>query len=248
MGTQTENSAVEYSFFERLRDAFASPARTFENVARHPRFLVPFFAALLLVAGFWGVVYLRLGAAGLAVAVVQYFRRGTLVSQDEIDFAMHFSGALLRAVLTGSAIALLAHLLIFAWVGVRIANLFFDAGLRLRVALSVTCYAYLAKTLARTILGIPMVLFGDIDGLNFGNLLPTNIAFFLEPKDVSRTLYTLLQSLDVVQFGYFSLLGIGFSRDADDPASPVVMGASLAVLWIGWNVFSAAFWDFLLKP
>jgi len=248
LDTVTENAPVQYSSFALARSVFVSPARTFEDIARHPRFFLPFFSILLLVAGFWGAVYLKLGPSGVAVAVMQCFRRGTLVSQDEIDFALHFSDTLVRIVLMGSAIAVLSHFLIVAWVGARIANLFFDVKLRLRVALSATCYAYLAKTLAQTILGIPMVLFGDVDGLNFGNLLPTNIAFFLDPKDVSRTIYTLLQSLDLVQIAYFTLLGIGFSRDADDPASPVVMGASLGMLWMGWNVFSAAFWDFLLKP
>jgi hypothetical protein len=102
-------------------------------------------------------------------------------------------------------------------------------------------------TIVQTALAIPLVLFGDIHGLNFGNLIPTNIAFFLEPTDVSRTLYALLQSLDPVQLWYFALLGIGFTADSDDPASPVLMAGGLAALWMGWNVLFAGFADFLLR-
>jgi hypothetical protein len=226
---------------------FVSPARTFENVTRHPRFFAPFLAILTLFAGFWGVVYLKLGLAGMAVGVVQYLRRGTLVSQDEIDFVLQFSRAVAPAVLIGGAITILLHLAVIAWIGARLADLFFGVRLRLRVALSVAGYAYLAKTLAHTILGIPMVLFGDVQRLNFGNLLPTNIAFFLDPKDISRILYVLLQSLDLVQLGYFTLLGIGLSTESDDPAAAGVMAASLAAVWIGWNVFVAAFTDVLVR-
>lgn len=248
MGTETESSPVPSWFLARVTGVFVSPARTFENAARHPQFFAPFLATLIWLGGFWGVVYLKLGMSGMAVAVVQYFRRGTLVTQGEIDFTLQFSRAVVPTVLIGGAGAILVHLLIIAWAGSRLADLFLGVRLKLHVAVSLACYAYLAKTVAQTVLGIPMVLFGDIDGLNFGNLLPTNIAFFLDPKDMSRMLYVLLQSLDLVQLWYFALLGIGLSTDSDDPASPAFMAVSLAALWIGWNVLLAAFTDLVLKP
>lgn len=230
----------------QVTGVFASPTRTFENAACHPRFFAPFLATLIFFGGFWGVVYVKLGLSGMAVAVVQYFRRGTLVTQDEIDFTLQFSRALAPAVLIGGAIAILVHLLIIAWAGARLADLFFGVRMRMRVAVSLACYAYLAKTIAQTVLSIPMVLFGDVKGLNFGNLLPTNVAFFLDPKDISRVLYVILQSLDFIQLWYFALLGIGLSTHSDDPSSRGAMGAILAVLWIGWNVFFAASTDFLM--
>lgn len=227
---------------------FASPSRTLQNVARHPRFFLPFLATLVLFAGLWGVVYARLGLAGMAVAVVQYLRHGTLVTQDEIDFTLQFSGGLVPVILIGGTIAIIGHLVIIALVGSRLADLFLGGRIRLRVALSLASFAYLAKTFAQTILNIPVVLFGGLDGLNFGNLLPTNIAFFLDPKDTSRILYAFLQSLDIVQLWYYTLLGIGFSTAADDPESSPVMAAVLAALWIAWNVLLAAFGDLMRVP
>lgn len=226
---------------------FASPALTLEDVERHPRFFSPFLATLTLFTGFWGVVYLRVGFSGIAVAVVQYFRRGTLVTQDEIDLVLQFSRALLPVVLIGGAVAILVHLLIIAWVGAGLADLILGVRVSLRAALSVACYADLARTIAQTALAIPLVLFGDVHGLNFGNLIPTNIAFFLDPRDVSRILYAILMSLDPVQLWYFALVGIGLSTDSDDPGSTVVMAGSLAALWIGWNVLFASFADILLR-
>jgi hypothetical protein len=246
LGTGAESSPVPSPFLARVTGVFASPTRTFESVARHPRFFAPFLATLIFLGGFWGVVYLKLGLSGMAVAVVQYFRRGTQVTQNEIEVTLQFSRALAPAVLVGGAIAILVHLLVIAWVGARVTDLFFGARVKLRVALSVACYAYLAKTIAQTTLGIPMVLFGDAKGLNFGNLVPTNIAFFLDPKDMSRTFYAFLQSLDFVQLWYFALLGIGLSRDSDDASGPVAIGVSLAALWIAWNVFFGTFKDFLM--
>jgi hypothetical protein len=106
------------SFFAVATGVFVSPARTFENAARYPRFFAPFFATLLWFAGFWGVVYLKLGSSGMAVAA-------------------------------------------YLW--------------------------------------------------------------------------------------YFTLLGVGMSTDSDDRAAPGVMAASLAALWVGWNVFFAAFRDVLMR-
>jgi hypothetical protein len=246
LGTETESSAIPSSFIARLTGVFTSPVRTFEDVLYYPRFFAPFSATVVLFAGFWGAVYLKLGLSGMAVAVVQYFRRGTLVRQDEIDFVLQFSHAVAPAVLIGGTITILAHLIIIAWVGARLADLFFSVRLRLRVAITMACYAYLAKTIALTVLGIPMLLYGDIKGLNFGNPLPTNVAFFLDPTEVSRILYAFLQSLDLLQWWYFALLGVGFSTPSDDRSSPVVLGVSLAVLWMGWNVFFAALRDVLL--
>ena len=247
LGAETENPPVPSSLLARAKGVFASPVLTFEDVRRHPRFFSPFLATLTLFAGFWGVVYLRVGLSGMAIAVMQYFRRGTLVTQREIDFALQFSGALPRMVLIGGAISILVHLLIVAWIGMRLVDMLLATRVRLRTALSLACYADLARTIAQIVLAIPLVLFGDIHGLNFGNLIPTNIAFFLDPGNVSRTLYALLQLLDPVQLWYFMLVGIGLSADSDDLASPVLIAGGFATLWMLWNVLFAALADFLLR-
>jgi hypothetical protein len=247
LGAQTEKPSDPSSFFTRVTGVFASPLLTLEDVARHPRFFSPFLTTLTLFAAFWGVVYQRVGMSGMAITVMQYFRRGTLVTQREIDFALQFPRALPPMVLIGGAVSILVHLLVITLVGARLADLIFSLKVRLRVALSVACYAYLARTIVQTALAIPLVLFGDIHGLNFGNLIPTNIAFFLEPEGVSRTLYTLLQSLDPVQLWYFTLFGIGITADSDDLASAAGMAGSLTVLWMTWNLLFAAFTDFLLR-
>jgi hypothetical protein len=247
LGAEIENPSVSSSFVARVVGVFVSPVRTFEDVARHPRFLSPFLATLTLFAGFWGVVYLRVGMLGMAIAVMQYFRRGTLVTQREIDFTLQFSRALPPMVLIGGAVSILVHLLIIAWVGARLADMILSLRVRLLVALSVACYANLAFTIVQTALAIPLVLFGDVHGLNFGNLIPTNIAFFLDPESVSRTLYAILQSLDPVQLWCFALFGIGITTDSDDAVSPVVLAACLAAMWMVWNVIFAAFADFMFR-
>lgn len=247
LGAEFENPSVPTSFLARVKGVFASPSHTFEDVAPHPRFFVPFLATLTLFAGFWGVVYLRVGMSGMGIAVVQHLRRGTLVTQHDIDFVLQFSRAVPPFVLIGGALSILLHLLVVAGVGTRLADMVFSLRVRLRVALSVACYAYLAFTIVQTALAIPLVLFGDVHELNFGNLIPTNIAFFLEPQDVSRSLYELLRSLDPVQLWYFALLGIGLSTDSDDAASPVVIAVCLALMWMVWNVLFAAFTDFLFR-
>ncbi|HKT10263.1 MAG TPA: hypothetical protein VJW77_00420 [Terriglobia bacterium] len=247
MGADTEIPSAVSSFLERVTGVFASPALTFENVRHHPRFFPPFLATLTLFAGFWGMVYLRVGLSGLAIAVVQYFRRGTLVTQREIDFALQFSRALPRLVLIGGVVSILVHLLIVALVGIRLTDMILGNRVKVRMALSVACYADLARTVVQTALAIPLLLFGDIHGLNFGNFIPTNIAFFLDPGSVSRSLYVLLQSLDPVQLWYFMLVGVGLTTDPDDMASPVMIAGGFAALWLAWNVLFAAFADFLLR-
>lgn len=245
--TETLVSPGPASFLTQVAGVFASPSRTFESITRSPRFFAPFFATLLVIAGFWGVVYLRLGLSGMAVAVMQDLRRGTLVGQDETDFALHFLGNLATLVVIAGLIAILLHLLVIAWAGARISDLLLGGRMRFRVAFSVTCYAYFAKTLAQTVFGLPMIFFGDVNGLNFGNLIPTNIAFFLDPKDTSRMLYALLESLDILQAWYFILLGIGMSRRSDDKAGPWVMAAGLGGFWIVVSLLFAAIRDLLLK-
>jgi hypothetical protein len=235
------------SFLARAIGVFASPLRAFENITCHPQFFAPFFATLVVIAGFWGVVYVKMGLSGMAIAVVQDLRRGTLVGQDELEVALHFFGNLAPLILIVSLFAILLHLLIFAWAGARLAELFFGGRMRFAAAISAVTYAYFAKTVAQTIFAMPMILFGDVNGLNFGNLLPTNIAFFLDPKDTSRLLYAFLQSLDIIQVWYFILLGVGFSRRTEDRAAPGVMAAGLGVFWVVLSLLFAAIRDVLLK-
>jgi len=236
------------SSFARVAGTFASPVQTSRNIIRHPRFAAPFLAIWLLFAGFWAIVYAKWGLPGMAVAVAQFVRHEALVTQDEIDFTLQISRALVPMILIGGTLAILVHLFIVAWIGTRMVGILLGLKLRLRAALSLACYAYLARTIAQTLFSIPVVLFGDLSGLNFGNLVPTNIAFFLDPKGGSRILYAFLQSLDVIQLSYFILLGIGFSADADDQQAPPVLAVCWAALLIGGNVLLAACGELMHAP
>ncbi len=251
-GTQRASQAVTdrlpppRSFFAKVAGLFVSPSRTFQSIALGPQFAAPFIAVWVLFAGFWAVVYAKWGLPGMAVAVVQFFRHGTEVRPDEIEFALQFSRALAPAILIGGTVAILVHLFIVSWIGSRLADLFWGIRPPFRTGLTLACYAYLARSIAQTLLGAGMLLFGGLDGLNFGNLVPTNVAFFLDPG--SRILYAFLQSLDVVQLWYFTLLAIGFSTLADERKEAPIMGAGFAALWIVWNVFLAAFGEVLHAP
>ena len=56
------------------------------------------------------------------------------------------------------------------------------------------------------------MLTGDKSSLDINNLVGTNVAAYVDRSSVSKGIYSLLGSLDVLSFALMGLLAYGFSK------------------------------------
>lgn len=60
--------------------------------------------------------------------------------------------------------------------------------------------------------GLILLLASDRAELNIQNLIPFNPAAFMDAAKVSKPLYSLASSIDLLSFGQIALIGFGYSK------------------------------------
>ena len=101
-------------------------------------------------------------------------------------------------------------LLIVAATGLFIVNVIFGASVDFKPCFAVVCYANLVLLLS-VVLGLVIVLFGDIEQFNVENPVPSTVGFFLNQRETSKPLYVLASSFDVFRIWFIILTSMGLS-------------------------------------
>jgi len=222
------------SFPERLMGIFISPGETLADVARKPDFLAPL---ILLVLGAIAVTETMLWKIGLERIVrmsIEQSGRASSMSPEQMDQAVS-QGVKFGAIFTHivEVVGVPIVLLIIAGVGLLIVNLIFGARMKFKTVFSLTCYANLVSLLG-VLMSVAVILFGDPDHFNAQNPVPGNIGFFLNPREVSKPLYSLASSADIFTIWFLILIAIGLSEGTGRKVKPSSIFLVYAGSWVLW--------------
>jgi hypothetical protein len=222
------------SFPERLMGIFISPGETLADVARKPDFLAPL---ILLVLGAIAVTETMLWKIGMERIVrmsIEQSSRASSMSPEQMDQAVH-QGARIGGILAhvGGVVGPPIGLLIIAGLGLLIVNLILGAQAKFKTVFSLICYADLV-TLLGALMAVAVILFGDPDHFNAQNPVPANVGFFLNPREVSKPLYSLASSADIFTIWFLILIGIGLSEGTGRKVKPLSIFLVFAGFWVVW--------------
>jgi hypothetical protein len=222
------------SFPERLLGVFISPAETFADVARKPSFVAPLIAAVLGAIAVTETMLWKIGMERIVRTSIEQSSRASSMSPEQIDQAVA-QGAKYGAIFTHIAEILRApiFLLIIAGLGLLIVNLIFGAGMKFKTVFSLICYANLVSLLG-VLMSVAVILFGDPDHFNAQNPVPGNIGFFLNPREVSKPLYSLASSADIFTIWFLILAAVGLSQGTGRKVKPLPIFLAYAGLWVVW--------------
>jgi hypothetical protein len=222
------------SFPQRLLGVFISPGETFEDVARKPGFWAPLIA---IVLGALAVIETMLWKIGLERIVRMQLEQGgqaSRMSPDQIDQAVRM-GVRIGGITThvfgilGPPIVLL----IIAGLGLLILNPILGAQAKFKTVFSLVCYADLISLLG-SLMAVAMILFGDPEQFNAENPVPSNVGFFLNPHEVSKPLYSLASSADILTIWLLILLGVGLSKATGGKVKPLPIFLLYVGIWLVW--------------
>ena len=83
-------------------------------------------------------------------------------------------------------------------------------------------------------MAVAVILFGDPDHFNAQNPVPANVGFFLNPREVSKPLYSLASSADIFTIWLLILMAVGLAEGTGRKVKPLSIFLVYAGFWVIW--------------
>jgi hypothetical protein len=218
----------------RLTGVFFEPKKTFEDVGRRPRWLIPMLLIILATVAFTFMFGQQIG--------FDRFMRHEMETNTKMQERMaqappgqrEQSMAIASKIAAGSAyggaiigipvVFLISAALIL--VGCSIAS----AGLKFKQIFAIVCYAGL-PIIIKHILAIVVMFLKNPDDYNLRNPLAFNPAAFLDPLTTSKFVYTIGTAVDLFTIWSMILTAVGLSAVAGKRLS---FGGALVIVIVPW--------------
>ncbi|MGA2610022.1 MAG: YIP1 family protein [Terriglobia bacterium] len=222
------------SFPERLMGIFISPVETLADVARKPDFVAPLILGVLGAIAVTETMLWKIGMERIIRTSIEQSGRASSMSPEQMDQAVH-QGARIGGILAhlGGIVVPPIALLILAGLGLLIVNLILGGQTKFKTVFSLICYANLVSLLG-SLMAVAVILFGDPDHFNAQNPVPANVGFFLNPREVSKPLYSLASSADIFTIWLLILMAVGLAEGTGRKVKPLSIFLVYAGFWVIW--------------
>jgi len=226
-GTPTQPSR---SFLSRWIGIYISPSETFREIVQSPGFIPPLVVSIISALAITEAMLVKIGMEGIIRNSIE--QSGRPMTAEQIQQAVEQGGPVGMVMMhVGALLGPPIFLLIVAALGLGFVNGLFGGKMTFRESFAISCYANLVTVLG-VLLALPMIFFGDAERFNPNNPGPSNLGFFLNPLETSRTVMAFTSSLDIFSFWLIALLGIGYSAATGGKTSAFSIGAIFFAIWL----------------
>jgi Yip1-like protein len=233
------------SFLARFAGVFYAPGETFNDIARSPNFLAPLITMTVLSIALTETMLAKIGMARIIRQTLEQSGQAEKMSADQLQQAIG-RGAQIAAIFAhiGGVLGAPVSVLLIAAVGLLFTNAFFGAEVRFKTSLAIASYANLVNALG-IVMGLAMIFLSDPERFNAQVPVPTNAAYFLDPSSVSKVLFAVAKSFDILTFWFMILLGISYSEATGRKVKALTMFLCFFGIWlvlflgrVGWALLS----------
>ena len=220
------------SLLARFTGVFYAPGETFNDIVRSPDFLAPLVTMTDLSIALTDSMLARIGMALMIRQTLEQSGQAEKMSAEQMQQAID-RGAQIGGIIAHVAgvLGVPIFILLVAAVGLLFTNAFFGAEVRFKTSLAVASYANLISALG-IVMGMAMIFLSDPEHFNAQVPVPTNAAYFLDPRDVSKVLFAVAKSFDIFTFWLMILLGIGYSEATGRKVKVLTMFLCFFGIWM----------------
>src|SRR6266571_2866736 len=220
------------SLLARFTGVFYAPGETFNDIVRSPDFLAPLVTMTVLSIALTESMLARIGMARMIRQTLEQSGQAEKMSAEQMQQAID-RGAQIGGIIAHVAgvLGVPIFILLVAAVGLLFTNAFFGAEVRFKTSLAVASYANLISALG-IVMGMAMIFLSDPEHFNAQVPVPTNAAYFLDPRDVSKVLLAVAKSFDILTFWFMILLGIGYAEATGRKVKALTMFLCFFGIWV----------------
>jgi hypothetical protein len=221
---------------ERVVDTFVAPSKTFTDLRRSSKWLVPAVLLILSTIAMVWVADIKIGFQKIVdnqmVLQPKAAERLDKLSPEDRARQMETIVKFNRIVSYCSPVIVLVFLIIVASVLLATFNFGLGTELTFNQCVAVTMYTSLTAII-KALLAILVIFMGVTESFTFQNPIASNLGGLVDPS--SHFLYSLLTSIDIFTIWTLLLAGIAFSC-----LTRVKRGTCMAVVFGWWVVFILA--------
>lgn len=230
---QTEPVPQGMGEASRIAGIFFEPAKTFQDIAARPTFLVPMLLIILFGIGYMTQVGQRIGWRQIALQQAEQRSQFQQAPPEQREAQIAISEKVFKVVqFAGPLIFVPIFNLIIAAALLGIVAGIMSAPLKFKQVFAITCWAGLPGIIV-SLLGIVVVYMKNPADFNFNNPLAFNPGAFMDPQTSSKFIYSLATSLDLFVFWTIFLLATGLKAAAGKKLS---FGGALFSVLLPWGV------------
>jgi hypothetical protein len=220
------------SFLSRALGVFISPGRAFESIVRRPDFLAPLIIMTVASYALIEAMLQKVGAGRIIRQSIEMSGKASQMTPEQIDQTVQKAATITAMIMRASGVLVPPiFLLVIAGVGLFVVNVIFGASTNFKTCFSVVCYANLVLIVS-VVLGLVMILFGDLEQFNAENFLPTTVGFFLNPRETSKPLYVIASSFDIFRVWFVILSSLGLSAATGKKVGTLAILLTYLGIWI----------------
>ena len=228
------------SEISRLTGVFFEPSKTFADIARRPKWLVPTLLAIVVSLVFLAVYSQRVGwERGIRQQLENNPRSAQMTAEQRERTvqmgAKFYSVGGYAAAVAGVAI----YYVVVSGVLLGIVAGLLSVPVKFKQVLAVVSYANLTRVISG-LLSIIVLFLKNPDDFNLQNPLAFNLGAFLDPQTTPKFLHSVAGSLDLFSIWPVLLMAIGLKASGGKRLS--FGGALFAVVlpWAVWIVIRGA--------
>jgi hypothetical protein len=234
-----ENAAPPLSQLERVVDTFVAPSKTFEDIRRSAAWWLPFILMSILGISYFIMIDKKVGFETIMQKQIASSSRAQQLSPDQLEKQIHISAVFTKVFGYFTPVIIVVIGMIIALVLWGAFNFLLNAELTYWRSLAIVIYGWL-PTMVTSILAIITVSIGDPDNFYFPNPVATNPAYFMDPVNSSKFVYSMATSLDIITIWTIVLMGIGFAVNSEKKkVKPGTAIATIAAIYFVYKLCGA---------
>lgn len=213
-----ESAPTGLSEPQRIINVFVAPSKTFEDIRRNASWWVPWLIGAIFAVSISVLFSKKVDLE--PIVREQLASRGAAwdslpKEQQEQQVAFGLKVAKITPYVFPVLSIVLA--LIIAAILMAVFGFVHEASVPFSRSLAIFFYAGLPGIITAILAMITLMTASDMEGRNPRNLVATNPAYFMDYHSVSKFLYGMAQSLDIITIWVIVLLGMGFKVASAKP-------------------------------
>lgn len=212
----------------RLIQVLGSPTEVFQRAKETPKLLSPILVVTLLMTGTMAYYSFNIDAVAIIEKSIEMSGRADQIPEAQMEQIVNAQSKVMKYSIPGGTLVMIPIVLFLMGLYFYVVGKIAGGEANYAQSTAIVVYAQ-GPTLIWVVVALVIMFMGDFSTTLQQDLVPSNLAYFLDPETVSKKFYAFAYSVDFFKIWQAILMIMGFSVMTD--SKPVKSAAVVLIPW-----------------